>query len=179
LLFAALFLGEGMGWPKIVAVILIFVASGLSVYKPGMTKWKTQGVQLVVIASAFSAGTGTLSKFGVGFIPPFIFALVQTIILSIGLYLLIGKDALSRCRAIWKRKPIDLIINGIAGSSLFACSLVAYTLLPASVVIPLLATAVVLTALTSGIILNEKEGWIRKVVGAILAVLGVILLSQA
>ncbi len=179
LLFAFLFLGEGISFQKILAVILIFIASGLSVYKKGEIKFHSEGIQLVILASAFSAAVAITSKFGVGYMPPLIFALLESILLTLGLYLLIGKDAISRCIGIWKRKQFDMLVNGIAGASFYASALVAYTMLPASVVVPVLATAVVLTAILGGLLLGEKEGWVRKIAGAIIALIGIIILSGA
>ena len=177
LLFAAIFLGEGISLQKALAVIIIFAASCLSVYKPSITKWKTQGLQLVIFASAFSAANGIASKFGVGLMPPFVFSIFECAFLTLGLYLLIGRGALSRCIEIFQRKPYDLMIIGIADAVFVASSLVAFALLPASVVIPILATAVVLTAIFGGILLNEKEGWMQKIAGAMLALVGVFLIS--
>ena len=179
LLFASVFLSETVSLQKIGAVILIFAASSISIYRPGVTKLKIEGLQLVVIASAFSAAIGISSKFGVGLMPPLVFALAKAAVVAFGLYLLIGKNAIARCAAIWKRKPAGLLVNGIACAVFDISVIVAYALLPASVVIPVLSTAVVLTAIAGGILLGEKEGWLQKIVGAVLAVIGAMLISGA
>ena len=179
LLFAALFLGESISMQKIVAVAIIFIASGLSVYRKGMTKWKMDGLQLIVIASAFSAATGIAGKFGVAYMPPLVFAFFASAFLVIGLCAMLGRGVVSRCAGIWKRKTLDLAVNGVAGAVFYAASFVAYTMLPASIVIPIMATAVVLTAIAGGILLGEKEGWVQKIAGAVLALIGAYLIAGA
>lgn len=179
LIFAAALLGESITPAKLAAVALIFLASALSVYKTQISKWKTEGLQLVVIGAAFSAGTAIASKYGVGLMPPFVFAIFESTLLTLGLCLLMRQNALGRSIAALRRHPLDILINGLAGATFYAASLVAFTLLPASTVVPVMATAVVLTAIAGGLLLHEKEGWLQKVVAALLAVVGVWLISGA
>lgn len=179
LLFSAVLLGEELSGLKAAACLLLFAGAALCAYRPGHTRSKVQGLQMVVLAAAFSAALSTARKVGVGALPPLAFGLGELALLCIGLWFWIGRDAFSRVRAVWRRNPADLALNGLSGVVLDVAALMALTLLPVSVVVPVLSSAAVLTAILGGLLLGEKTDWGMKIAGALLAVAGVALMAGA
>ncbi|MFH1306441.1 MAG: EamA family transporter [Candidatus Micrarchaeota archaeon] len=177
-LFASVFLSEEITFYKIIAAILIIAGSIVCLYRPGKTNWKiNEGVLLVLIASALVAGADTATKIALQYFSPIIFAIPIHVIPALSLIFLMGQDATARIGKIFKKYPREISLIGAISMVLFISVLLSFISMDLSVAIPLLSLSVVLTAISGAILLNEKEGWIQKIIGALLAVAGASLIA--
>ena len=72
----------------------------------------------------------------------------------------------------------NFLLLAITSTLPYVAFLLALRFLPASEVVPLVNTNIVLTALGGMLLLGEKEGWIQKVIGAILAFAGAWMIAR-
>jgi len=175
--FSAIFLSEPLGFGKLAAIFLILVGSILCIYRPTKAKWKLEGVHLVLIASLFIGGASVADKFNLQLIPPLVYAIPTYAVPAICFSIMMGKDSISRMGAIAKKYSKEVALISFISISSFTTLLISLSQMEASVAIPLLNTYIVVTALGGMLLLGEREAWAQKLIGALLAFAGAIMIA--
>jgi len=175
-LFLALaFLSEPLTPLKTAGALLIISGALACTYRPGLLRWKTDGVKLAA-AAALLAGTATIfDKAAMGYFPPLLYALPLYIVPSLFGIAWLGKKSMPRITAAFRKHGAAIAFAGFTSLFSYVLFLLAMQRLPASETILLFNTNVVLTAFAGMLLLSEKEGWKQKIIGVILAFLGAAL----
>ncbi len=178
-LLGILLLGEHPSSMQIAGMVFVVGGALLCTYRKTRSRWKVEGVQIVVLASVI-AGTGALcDKIAVANFPILLYSIWLFILPATMALALMGRKALPRMKAVFGRHGArNFLLLAITSTLPYVAFLLALRFLPASEVVPLVNTNIVLTALGGMLLLGEKEGWIQKVIGAILAFAGAWMIAR-
>ena len=172
-LLGVLLLGEHPSALQIAGMVFVVGGAFLCTYRKSRSRWKVEGVQIIVLASII-AGTGALcDKIAVTNFPILLYSIWLFILPAMMAFVLMGKKALPRMKAVWDRHGArNFILLAISSTLPYVAFLLALRFLPASEVVPLVNTNIVLTALGGMLLLGERDAWKQKVIGALIAFAG-------
>ena len=191
LIFSALILGESLNLEKIVGVCLIFGGISLAVFRKRRVSWlkkimirvlgrkdpKGKGVLVCLLASFLTA----LEMIGVKHVlNQFSLAVVVFIPLSVSalLFLLLAPDLKKRVLVLIKGPQRNAVwLTCVLGTIALFLSLRVMSLTEVSRANPILQSFSILTILGGIVFLKERERIWQKILGGILAVIGVILVK--
>ncbi|PIT84046.1 hypothetical protein COU37_05305 [Candidatus Micrarchaeota archaeon CG10_big_fil_rev_8_21_14_0_10_45_29] len=169
-------LSEILTIEKLFAAFLIFAGTALCSYKYHKLKLQFSGVLYAVFGAAFSAAAYVLDKMAIAHVPILIFAIASSIPVMLGIFLW-DRTALQNAKKAVLAFPKEFLAFGILLAISYTSLLLALNMLEASVAVPIYGTRVVLISLGGILLLREKTQWILKILGAILAFAGVVLIS--
>jgi drug/metabolite transporter (DMT)-like permease len=161
---------------KILGAGLIIAANVWLFYKPRTGKFTVNRyyvigiIALLALATAISIDIGINTQFN---LPFYIFL---TLLIPAGLVMLNERIRPHEIAAEWKRgKPLYFMITGIAWGLLILFGLRAFQFGEVSVIVPLQAMATILNVLVAYIFLRERADTIKKILAALLVIMGVYL----
>jgi drug/metabolite transporter (DMT)-like permease len=176
--FAVLILGEGASMAKIAGTLLVFAGIVLVTYEPklGFANLKGEAVLLVLLAAALSGLALVIDRMGLAFFPPGMFgfmSMLTTLVLLLPFAL--GKRR--EFSMLFTRAPLLTLGATLSGALAYYLILLALKATEASIAIPLIELGT-LVAVGGGIVfLDERKDIAKKLVAALLAVAGAILVG--
>ena len=177
-LFAVFLLGESAGITKIIGTLLIFAGIILVTYerKTGFSKLKSEGVVLVLLAAMLSGLALIIDKIGVAYFPVGMFGFMSAATTALVLLpFVLGKK--QEFSSLFRHRPYATLGAAFFGALAYFLMLSALKVIDASIAIPIFELGT-LIAVGGGIIfLHEREGLVKKLVAALLAVAGAILVG--
>lgn len=176
-ILSTIFLQEIMSVEKIVGIFLIIVGSALALHLKGMSFEYSKEVLLVLLGALFLSLAAIIDKDLSHRFGPLVYGMLMFALPVIYISLMMGKSAFSRILKMYREHTQEIVLYAIAGPLTFVTLLMSYSQVDVSVAQPINSTSVVLTAICAIIFLGEKKGWVKKVAGALIALIGVVILG--
>ena len=160
ILFALIFLGEGLTLQKAVCVILIGVGTMLMISPKkteGKRMQKNSWLIYAILSAVFASLTAILGKIGIEGVDSNLGTAIRTTVVLFMAWMMVFITGKSReIRQIEKKELIFLILSGLATGASWMCYYRALQDGPASVVVPIDKLSILVTIVFSGIIFHEK-----------------------
>jgi len=177
-LFAVLLLGESAGIAKILGTLLIFAGIVVVTYEPkaGFSKLRSEGVVLVLLAGVLSALALIIDKIGVAYFPAAMFGSMSAATTALLLLpFVLGKK--QEFSSLFRHRPYATLGAGFFGALAYFLMLSALKVIDASIAIPIFELGTLIAVGGGIIVLHEREGLVKKLIAALLAVAGAILVG--
>lgn len=181
IILALIFLGEGITWQKLIAVIVIAGGILLMIQKKDSEKVsqkKGKGWLLYAVLSAvFASLTAILGKIGITNIESNLGTAIRTFVVLIMAWLMVFvTKKQSEVRKIERRELFFICFSGIATGASWLCYYRALQDGPASVVIPIDKLSILVTVAFSYFVFHEKLDK-RSALGLILLAAGTVAMA--
>ena len=171
-----LLLGESFSIEKFAAIALIIAGNIVAIHRHGGRLTRT-GLSLALIAVTALALGYLADKKVFEFYPIALYIIITYLFPSIYLFLFMRVDV-SRLHVELRAMSWRLPILGVVSTLGYYLLLKTFSLMDASVAVPVVYTSTILTGLGGIIILKERSNIVQKLLGGILVLAGVILLSR-
>lgn len=173
-----IFLREQITFLKIVGLIAItigIIVSGIGTYKKGLLK---TAILIVAVASLLSASANVVDKYVIQFFDPFFFGFCMFFFSSIISIPLVLKKGIKEVKRVFLDKKWLVIISGILAGVSYLSSLIVYKMpgTEISKIYPLYQFFMLIAIPISLLITKEKQNLLFKVIGAVIATIGAILI---
>ncbi|MGN0276939.1 MAG: EamA family transporter [Hominisplanchenecus sp.] len=161
ILFALIFLGEGLTWGKAAAVLLIAVGTLLMITrKEPEAEKKQQGkgwFVYAVLSAVFASLTAILGKIGITGVDSNLGTAIRTtVVLAMAWVMVLVKNKQYEIKKIEKRELGFIVLSGLATGASWMCYYRALQEGPASVVVPIDKLSILVTIAFSWIVFHEK-----------------------
>jgi drug/metabolite transporter (DMT)-like permease len=180
LLFAAIIIGETITLDKIIGSILIFI--GILIVSVDLNKkfggFNDPGVKLTLLFAFLMGIVVVIDKLAMNYFQPSIYGFLQYLLPGIFLFAAIP-NRINRMKKLVKRNGILLIITGMLVPIGYWILLKVYQTAEVSSVIPVLESSVIISMLGGIIFLGERKDLIRRALGAIIVLIGVLIIKGA
>ena len=182
ILLALIFLGEGLSFWKIVAVVLIGVGTMLMITKKETKEAEEKKENFdwlfsAVLSAVFASLTAILGKIGIAGIDSNLGTAIRTSVVLVMAWLMVfvkGKG--SQIRNTSRKELHFILLSGLATGASWLCYYRALQEGPASVVVPIDKLSILVTILFSWIVFHEKLGK-KEMVGLVGIVAGTLLMA--
>ncbi len=178
-----LILGETLSTAGVAGVLLIALGTYVlklkdveTVLEPFKKLSQERGVQLILVVILIYSVTANTDKIGVNLTSPIIWPLSVYTLSSVFMLPVMMKkssDWKNQVKSSWK--PLGLL-GGIGGLSIIL-QMTAFEITPVTYVIAIKRFSIPLTVLISYILLDEKDGFLQKLVGSLIMVAGAVLIN--
>jgi drug/metabolite transporter (DMT)-like permease len=175
-IFCATLLGEVFSLTKLFAFFLIITGSVFALFKSDKKISISIGVIEILLASFFSGIVVVFDKLSIQFFAILVYALILYVIPPFIFVILMGKNACNRIIFFIRKNLVKTCLLAFFGTLSFVCMLLAFQNFEVSTTRIMLNSNIILTTIGAMIFLNEKDNWQLKILGAILAFFGSILL---
>lgn len=161
IIFALIFLGEGVSFPKALAVIAIAAGIFLMIEKKDVTEQRTSkrpGWLIYAAGSAFFASlTAILGKIGISGIESNLGTAIRTCVVLVMAWMMVFAEKKQKeVKKIDRKELIFICCSGIATGASWLCYYRALQEGPASVVAPIDKLSVLVTVIFSYFVFGEK-----------------------
>lgn len=175
--YCVFFLGESLTITKIFGIVIILLAVFLVTKSP--KNFRISKGEFYVLAAAFCLGVASANDaYILRTAEPFSFTVIAFLFPSLVLLASHPKTIVEAKQLLKKNILWRIIILSLVFSIAVLASSLAYAYgAPASQAAPITNSAVILTVILATIFLKEKDNLIKKIIAAILVVLGVFLLA--
>ena len=177
MLLAFLFLGEGLTFPKVIAMVLIGLGTYLMIEKTNAEATGTKGFRWLVYAilsAVFASLTAILGKVGIAGVEANLGTAIRTVVVLLMAWLIVfiqGKH--HEIRRIDRRSGVFISLSGLATGASWLCFYRALQEGPASVVVPIDKLSILITITFGYIVLHEKLKK-KPIFGLLMIVLGTL-----
>ena len=179
ILFALIFLGEGISVGKLIAVLLIGIGTLLMISKKEEkeNKQSQMGLVCAVLSAVFASLTSILGKIGIARIDSNLGTAIRTFVVLLMAWLMVFVTGKQReIGKIEKKELIFICASGLATGGSWLCYYRALQEGPASVVVPIDKLSILVTIIFARIVFKEKLNK-KAVLGLALIVVGTILIA--
>lgn len=179
ILFALIFLGEGISVEKLIAVLLIGIGTLLMISKKEEkeNKQSQMGLVCAVLSAVFASLTSILGKIGITGIDSNLGTAIRTFVVLLMAWLMVFVTGKQReVGKIEKKELIFICASGLATGGSWLCYYRALQEGPASVVVPIDKLSILVTIIFARIVFKEKLNK-KAVLGLALIVVGTILIA--
>lgn len=178
MLFAFIFLGEGLSWLKVLSMVLIGAGTYLMIQRKEVKERKTEKSWLfyAIGSAVFASLTSILGKIGIQDVNSNLGTAIRTIVVLIMAWVVVfvsGKQ--KTVREIDKKSWCFLILSGIATGASWLCYYRALQTGPASVVVPIDKLSILVTIAFSYLVFHEKLS-LKSGLGLVLIAVGTLTL---
>lgn len=172
-------LGETLRLSDIAGIILILV----SVY---IISWKTTSFRahisskpiLLAWSIAFIGAVITiLEKTILNSTSVLLYAFLSYVLVSIFMAVFLTATRMKNMQSMIRQFPKGILISGILMVFTYYTTLKAYQLLPISIAFPLIQSSTVVGVLIGTFLFEESKGWKQKILAAVIAVCGVLIIK--
>jgi drug/metabolite transporter (DMT)-like permease len=174
LLLGVALLGEGIGLSKLLGVLLVFAGVTLSTVRGKLRLNK--GVIFVLIAAVVGSVEVVFDKYALRFFPVAVFVFVISIV-PVLLLLPFTEKSKERALRFLEGKNRNVFLTGFLAAVSYYTGMWAISLGEISKIIPVLQSFTAITVLGGIFLLREKGALWKKLLGAVLAITGVVLVK--
>ena len=177
MLLAFIFLGEGLTFPKVAAMVLIGLGTFLMIEKVETDATGSKGFRWLIYAilsAVLASLTAILGKIGIAGVESNLGTAIRTVVVLIMAWLIVfiqGKH--HDIRRIDKRSGVFIGLSGLATGASWLCFYRALQEGPASVVVPIDKLSILITITFGYIVLHEKLEK-KPIIGLIMIVTGTL-----
>lgn len=179
ILFALIFLGEGISVGKLIAVLLIGIGTLLMISKKEEkeNKQSQMGLVCAVLSAVFASLTSILGKIGITGIDSNLGTAIRTFVVLLMAWLMVFVTGKQReVGKIEKKELIFICASGLATGGSWLCYYRALQEGPASVVVPIDKLSILVTIIFARMVFKEKLNK-KAMLGVVLIVVGTILIA--
>lgn len=179
ILFALIFLGEGISVGKLIAVFLIGIGTLLMISKKEEkeNKQSQMGLVCAVLSAVFASLTSILGKIGITGIDSNLGTAIRTFVVLLMAWLMVFVTGKQReVGKIEKKELIFICASGLATGGSWLCYYRALQEGPASVVVPIDKLSILVTIIFARMVFKEKLNK-KAMLGVVLIVVGTILIA--
>lgn len=179
ILFALIFLGEGISVGKLIAVLLIGIGTLLMISKKEEkeNKQSQMGLVCAVLSAVFASLTSILGKIGIARIDSNLGTAIRTFVVLLMAWLMVFVTGKQReIGKIEKKELIFICASGLATGGSWLCYYRALQEGPASVVVPIDKLSILVTIIFARMVFKEKLNK-KAMLGVVLIVVGTILIA--
>lgn len=176
ILFALIFLGEGISVGKLIAVLLIGIGTLLMISKKEEkeNKQSQMGLVCAVLSAVFASLTSILGKIGITGIDSNLGTAIRTFVVLLMAWLMVFVTGKQReVGKIEKKELIFICASGLATGGSWLCYYRALQEGPASVVVPIDKLSILVTIIFARMVFKEKLNK-KAMLGLLLIVAGTI-----
>ena len=176
ILFALIFLGEGISVGKLIAVLLIGIGTLLMISKKEEkeNKQSQMGLVCAVLSAVFASLTSILGKIGIAGIDSNLGTAIRTFVVLLMAWLMVFVTGKQReVGKIEKKELIFICASGLATGGSWLCYYRALQEGPASVVVPIDKLSILVTIIFARMVFKEKLNK-KAMLGLLLIVAGTI-----
>lgn len=180
ILLALIFLGEGLSWGKIAAVVLIGGGTLLMITKKETgqkQEEKKEWLIYAVLSAVFASMTAILGKIGIQGVDSNLGTAIRTMVVLLMAWMIVfvrGKH--HQIRKVKKKELGFIALSGLATGASWLCYYRALQDGPASVVVPIDKLSILVTILFSWVVFHEKLSK-KAAAGLVCIVTGTLLLA--
>jgi len=160
MLLAFIFLGEGLTWPKVLAMGLIGIGTYLMIERKEAASGTSKGYQWLIYAglsAVFASLTAILAKVGIAEVESNLGTAIRTVVVLFMAWLIVFAQGRQRgIKHIEKRSWVFIGLSGLATGLSWLCFYRALQEGPASVVVPIDKLSIVITVAFGHFILRER-----------------------
>lgn len=178
LLFSVIFLKESLTIEKLIGTILIFVGIIIITYKRkiGFSKLKERGVLLTLLSAFLMSIVLLIDKYATSYFNPGMYSFLVYFLPAIVLFpFVINKK--NEMKSIIKNRFSATIGAVLLGAAYYYLLLRAFRLTEASIAVPIVELGTLVAVFGGIIFLKEREDISKKLIAAVIVILGVILVS--
>lgn len=160
ILFALIFLGEGLTIKKVIAVVLIGIGTMMMIDRgKAVQKQNSQKEWLLyaVLSAVFASFTAILGKIGIEEINSNLGTAIRTTVVLFMAWIVVGLMGKYHCiKNIEKRELLFILLSGLATGASWLCYYRALQDGPASVIVPIDKLSILITVFFSWSVFHEK-----------------------
>ena len=171
-------LGESLTPYLLSGAILIMVGSALCTYRKSGHRWGVEGVKLIILSCILIAIASMFDKISANYFSPILLSIPYVLLTAVVAFLLMRKGSFPRIKKVWRAHEYSIIILSSLSVLSFLFYYMALKITPLSQIYPLKASQGILTTIGGIIFLGEDQGIRYKIIGAILAIGGAILIHS-
>ena len=175
-IFCAIILNEVFSLTKLFAFFLIIMGSIFALFESDKKIHISKGVIEILLASFFASIVIIFDKISIQFFDVLVYTFILYIVPPIIFVILMGNNAPRRIISFLRKNLVKTCLLAFFGTLSFVSMLLALQNFEVSTTRIFLNSNIILTVIAAMIFLNEKNNWQLKILGAILAFLGSVLL---
>lgn len=179
MLLAVIFLGEPIGWLKVLCMALILLGTNLMIERKAEVENKAGGRRWIiyaVLSAVFASLTAILGKVGIENVESNLGTAIRTVVVLVMAWVIVfvtGKQG--GIKQIGRTSWIFLVLSGLATGLSWMCYYRALQTGPASVVVPIDKLSILVTVLFAWVFFKEKLT-LKSGIGLLMIVAGTLLL---
>lgn len=158
-------------------IVMLRKAKGL--FYPFKNLKQNKALQIAMVPPLMWGFAAIADRFGNQRIDPkiYLFFLFLTVSFNLGIYIYArDRQKLLEVKQVATRKPFQYILMGVITILAYISVFTAFSMAKASQVVPVLQTQTLLTVIIGGYLFSE-ENLVRKLIGSLLLILGIILVT--
>jgi uncharacterized membrane protein len=180
MIFAALLIGEAITTNKLLGGLLIFIGVvivTLKLDKP-LGGFGDVGVKLTLISALMGAMVAIVDKTAMSYFRPGLYGFIQYLLPTIWLWMAIPQRTEKVKKLLTKGKGKWVIITSLLATIWTWMLFRVYQLADVSLIAPILELSVIIAAVGGIVLLGERKDILRKIIGAIIVIIGIIIVGS-